>query len=114
MRRTLVLVAVFGVVAVDGIPQDASKDISSGKIKKIDADKGIIVLTVDGADKEAVANDKTRFMGAGGNMLADGLRSAELKPGAEVMFKLQTRDGKVYLVGLRIVGKPQAAAGPKF
>ena len=114
MRTTLRVLAILALVAGAATPQDAGKDISRGKIKKIDADKGIIVVTVDGADKEAVANDKTRFMGAGGNMLTDGLRSAELKPGADVMFKLQTRDGKAYLVGLRVVGKAQAAAGPTF
>jgi hypothetical protein len=111
LQRSFMAVSLLGVVVAVSVPQEPPKDISRGKIKKVDAEQNRIVLTVDGTDKEFTSDDKTRFMGGGGNALSDGLRSAELKAGVDVMFKSATRNGKLYLVGLRIAGKGAPGKG---
>jgi Cu/Ag efflux protein CusF len=87
------------------------QDVSRGTIKKIDTDKKIATLTVDGKDRDFAVTDTTRFMGANAP-LKDGLAAPELKAGAEVMFKFVQQGGKDVLVGMRL-GNPPAAKGKK-
>src|ERR1051326_679956 len=60
-----------------------------GKIKKVDADKGTVTITVDGKDQDFVVSGDTKFMGKNGP-LEDGLKNAAFKEGTEVMFKYET------------------------
>jgi hypothetical protein len=86
------------------IPAAAQDGIRQAKIKKVDAEKGVLTLTTDGKDLELAVTDNTRFMGADGNMIKDGLGNVVFKAGQPVMFKAATKNGKAILVGVRIVG----------
>src|SRR5437867_811519 len=83
----------------------AQEPIQRGKIKKVDAAKDVLTITTaDGKDHDLAANDKTRFMGADGAPVTDGLKNQAFKEGAAVMFKIVTRNDKNFLVGVRLVG----------
>ncbi|MBI5757528.1 MAG: hypothetical protein HZA46_03295 [Planctomycetales bacterium] len=69
-----------------------------GKVKKVDADRRSITLTVDGKDLELTLTDRTQIRSASGNTQAEQL--AEFKVGADVMFMARKQDGKDTLVGL--------------
>lgn len=90
------LLAVGLALAQDGIQQ--------GKIKRIDADKGIVTLTVNGKEVEVIATDRTRFM-VEGREIKDGLKNPAFKEGVEVMFRAVQRDGKLLLQGMRLGGQ---------
>lgn len=89
------------VLAVLAIGEFQSDGPQKARIKSIDADKNIIVLTSDGMVVEATANEKTRFMDANGKPLEDRLKNKSFKEGAEVMFKV---DGHNVLIGLKVGG----------
>lgn len=72
------------------------------KVKKVDADRRTIMLTVEGKDVELTANDRTQFRGTSGKTLAEQL--AEFKPDTDVMFMARKQDGKDVLVGLAVGG----------
>src|SRR5205814_3098827 len=88
-----VLLATVGVV----LAQDA---IRRGTLKKIDAEKKVLVITSGGKDEEFALTDETKFAGVAGKDLAARLRS--LKEGSDVFFKGTARDGKSVLVGLKL------------
>lgn len=92
-------------------PVWAQEDIQRGKIKKVDADKGVVTITVDGKDHEAHVTKDTRIVDAGNQALAKGLRDGALKEGTAVMFKTVKTDGKNVLVGLKIGGAPAGGQG---
>ncbi len=97
--------------ALSAVGQEA---IQKGRIKKIDAAAGTLTLaTPDGKDRELTAMASTRYMAGDGSPLKDGLKSPALKPGELVMFKAIAKDGKDWLVGLRIAGSAQAQEPPK-
>jgi Cu/Ag efflux protein CusF/lysophospholipase L1-like esterase len=109
MIRTLgctIALALGGLVAL------AQNDIQKGKIKKVDADKGTVTVAAGGGkDVELTVMENTRFMGADGNMIKDGLGHKGFKEGALVMFKVVNQGDKALLVGVRLVG-PGAAGQP--
>jgi Cu/Ag efflux protein CusF len=69
-----------------------------GKVKKVDAERNSITLTVDGKDVELTLTDRTQIRSASGNTQAEQL--AEFKTGTDVMFMARKQDGKNTLVGL--------------
>ena len=89
----------------------AQEDIQRGKIKKVDADKGIVTITADGKDQEAHVTKDTRIVDARNREIAKGLRDSAIKEGAAVMFKTVKTDGKNVLVGLKIGGAPAGDQG---
>src|SRR5712692_10134742 len=90
----------------------AQESIQRGKIKKVDADKGIVTITVDGKDQEFQVTAATKFIGAANQESPKGIRDANLKEGAAVMFKAESRDGKRILFGLKIGGDAGPAGKP--
>ena len=81
-----------------------------GKIKKVDADKGTVTITVDGKDQDFVVSGDTKFMGKNGP-LEDGLKNAAFKEGTEVMFKYETDGDKKVLRGIRVGGTGDKPGG---
>ncbi len=77
---------------------------SRAKVKKVDAEKGTVTLTVDGKDRDFVVTEDTRLVGADNKDLPGRLKDAALKEGADVMFKAQEKGGKAVLVGLKLGG----------
>jgi hypothetical protein len=98
MLRSLIGTAVGLLLFVAALP--AQDGPQRGKIKKVDADKGVIVITADGKDLELTVDENTRYLGRDNKPLAKGLKDPEVKEGAEVLFK--PVDGKTVLAGLKI------------
>jgi Cu/Ag efflux protein CusF len=76
----------------------AHDDFQRGKIKKVDIEKNVVTITVDGKDQELTVTDETRFAGV------EGIKDSALKPGAEVAFKVSRKDGKPVLLDLKLGG----------
>jgi hypothetical protein len=96
-----VLVVGF-VVAQDGIRK--------GALKKLDAEKKTVTITVDGKDQDFVLTENTRVPGTEGKEFKD--RFAGLKPGSEIQFKTETKDGREVVIGMRPF--PAGGQQPKF
>jgi Cu/Ag efflux protein CusF len=71
-------------------------------VKKVDAEKKLLTLTVGGKDLTFRVTDQTKFMGPAGD-LKDGLKDERFKAGAAVMFLARQQDGKAVLLGVRII-----------
>jgi Cu/Ag efflux protein CusF len=82
-----------------GTPPGRPEGIRDGVIKKINADKSIITLTVDGKDIDVVVTDDTRFFGLDEDQRKEW--SKHVKTGTKAIFKSEERDGKQVLVGLK-------------
>jgi hypothetical protein len=100
MFRLCVGVFTFGLA----LSLPAQGGIQKGKLKKVDADKGTVTITVDGKDHDFAIVEETRIMGPGGAVLKDRLKDKRFKEGAPVRFKPGKKDGKTVLVGLQLVG----------
>jgi len=101
------LTALLGHSAAQDRPQKA-------KIKSYDHDKSVVVLTVDGEDRELALTDKTRVMTGGMKEVPAAERKTVLRAGTDVMFLVRKQDGKNVLVGLRIVEVPRKADTTKL
>src|SRR5262249_20227971 len=102
MRRELIGSAIAILVCA---AQLTAQDAMRGKIKAVDAEKDIIKITVAGKDLEFPVTEKTRFMDAGGQPIKDRLKDGSLKEGVPVMYRAEEKDGKMILVGLKLVGE---------
>jgi Cu/Ag efflux protein CusF len=78
-------------------------DIRSAKVKKIDLDKKVLTLTVDGKDREFTLIDRTQVLGASGDTLEERFKG--VKVGADILFKAVRRDGKEVIIGLKVGGR---------
>jgi hypothetical protein len=113
MKR-LVLCTLFaaGLVASALLTDSAvgqPQGIQRGKVKSIDLDRLLITLTVEDSDHTYALTEDTKVLGATGKNLKKNLE--RLKPGTELMFKVEKRGGKDVIVGLRPAGG--APAQPK-
>lgn len=81
-------------------PLNAQNDIQRAKFKKVDAEKRIVTLTIDGKDQDFIVKDTTRIANVTGQNLKEQLNSKELKEGADVRYRATTKDGKAILIGL--------------
>ncbi len=75
----------------------------AARIKKVDAEKNILTLTVDGKDQDFEVTEKTRMMGARGE-IKDGLKDKQFKAGSPVMFVARKQGDRLVLVGVRLGG----------
>src|SRR5262245_60735636 len=98
MPRLLLCLFLAAIAVGLALAQDNPQP---AKIKKIDADKGIVTLTVNGKDVEAAVTERTQFRGEG-REIKEGLKSPLFKEGADVMFLARERDVKLVLVGMRL------------
>jgi Cu/Ag efflux protein CusF len=108
MTRRIVA-AALGLVLLAGALA-AQEGPERGRIKKIDAAAGSLILTVGDKDVEVFVVSATRLVGPDNQELKDGLRSPALKEGVAVVFKAVSRDGKDVLLGLKLVGDGQPGA----
>jgi hypothetical protein len=97
-------VAAGSLLAQEG-PQRA-------KIKKVDAARGRVTLTVGKEDQEFEVTKRTLLKDEAGKDLADRLEDKRLKAGAAVMFKAQERDGRRVLIGMKLAGKGGGGGPP--
>jgi hypothetical protein len=97
------LAALSGLVLFAGALL-AQEGVQRGKIKKVDAEKGVLTLTVGGEDRDFVVTRETRLVGTDNNDIGRRLKDERFKEGALVMFKARERMGKSFLLGVKFVG----------
>ena len=79
-----------------------------GTIKKVDAEKGVVVVFANGQDRTLKADKNLKVLDANGKDLPDGLKSKELKEGAEVSITVEPENKELILKALRLgkTGQP--------
>ena len=103
LRRVLTVLVGLSLLSLVFAADDGG--IQKGKIRKVDVEKGIVVLVnADGKEVEATVTDSTRFMNESNEEMKDGLKNKGVKEGAAVMFKVAIKDGKATLVGMKLGG----------
>lgn len=112
MRYIFVIIAafLFSVAACSG--EASAQQIERGKLKSIDVAKKVLVVTVDGKDRELSFSEETRVLDARGNTLAEKL--VDFKPGADMQFVSEKRDGREAARALRLGAgdQPRTPATP--
>lgn len=79
-----------------------------GKLKKIDADKSIVVVFAGGQDRTLKADKNLKVVDEKGKDLPDGLKSNELKEGATVTITVERENQQLLLKQLRLGGAAPA------
>jgi hypothetical protein len=87
----------------------AQEPPARGQIKKVDAEKGIITVTLQGNDHELPLAEGAQIVDTFGQPAEGGLRHEGFKQGAMVALRIVERDGKRVLTGLKLVGRDVAA-----
>ncbi len=108
MTRLIVVVALLAC----GVAALAQDGIQKGKIKKVDPAKGVLTVSGGAKDVELTVVENTRFMGADGKPVPDGLRNPAFKEGVPVMFKTKNVGDKTLLIGVKLVGP--GSVGPSI
>jgi hypothetical protein len=75
---------------------------ATGKLRKVDAEKGIMVVFANGQDRNLRIADDIKVTGADGKPLAEGVRAKELKEDADVTITVEFSDGAPVLKALRL------------
>ena len=100
--------AAFGLLTFAGglLAFDAS-----GTLQKVDADKGVIYLNANGKDRVVPLDKDVKVLDKDGKLLADGLKSKELKEGAEVTVTVEPVGGEPTIKSIRL-GREAAKSPP--
>src|SRR5687768_1914075 len=92
---------VLGMLIVSALAGQAwAQNIERGKLNSLDIENKLLVVTVDGKDRELALSDQTQVLDARGNTLAEKL--ADFKPGVELQFVAVKQDGKEAARALRL------------
>lgn len=83
-------------------PRDANANQQDGIVRKVDLEKRIITLAVNGRDRELTINDQTQFRGVNGKTQLEQLKA--LATGTNLTFRARTENGKEILVGAIVPG----------
>jgi hypothetical protein len=84
---------------------------AEGVLKKVDADKGVVVVTANGQDHMVRVAKDARIVGTDGKELADGLKAKEVQEGAAVTVTVE-RDGDRPVIRAIRLGKRSEAVPP--
>ena len=82
-----------------------------GTIKKIDADKKVVVVFAGGQDRTLKAEKNLKVVDEQGKDLPDGLKSKELKEGTTVTITVERQQQQLLLTQLRLGGAAPARPG---
>jgi Cu/Ag efflux protein CusF len=93
MLRTFALALASVLVLSVGLVMAAEKS-EKGKIKKVDADKNTITVTIGDKDKTFEIGKDVKFVDAKGESLKDGIKNTALKEGTEVEVTCDVKDDK--------------------
>jgi hypothetical protein len=107
-RQSLAALCAIALFAPLTLAQDG---IQRGRIKEVNVDQLTVTLTVGEQERKFGVSDKIQLFEAPGKNLRERLES--FKPGTPVFFKVEGRDGKQVLVGLRHVDAAQGRKQPK-
>ena len=83
----ILLILSSGLLALEAV----------GTLKKVDADGGVIIFQVNGRDRTLKADKNIKVLDAKGKNLADGLKSKELKEGADVTVTVEREKDEIVL-----------------
>ncbi len=117
MNRWLVSMGL--AFALGAVSLQAQEGAQRGKIKEVTADT--ITIAVDGKDITCAVTADTRLMSAANQPITSPVQDQGVKAGAAVMFLARERDGRIVLIGLKLVGeggprgaerRPGPAGGP--
>jgi len=81
-------------------------------IKKVDADKGVVVFSAGGQDRTVTVSRDAAILDADGKDLAGGLKSARLKEGTAVTITVERTGDKPVLKAIKL-GQGQGTSEPK-
>src|ERR1051326_599188 len=98
MRHMLPLVLVGLLVGVDSLLAVEA----AATIKKLDADKGTIVVTAKGKDYTLTIANDVQVLDVDDKALSGGVKSMELKEGVEVTINYQREGGTNVLKEIRL------------
>jgi hypothetical protein len=98
MRRVSLLAAV--AILIVAAPLTAFEAV--GTIKKVDADKRVLYIHANGQDRAVEIDKEAKVLDADGKPLADGLKSKELKEGAEVTVTVDRSDNGPVIKAIRL------------
>jgi hypothetical protein len=108
MRRGIVAVAAALVLCAG--PAAAFETL--GIVKKVDVDANVLHVFAGGKDRVVKLSKGVKVLGDDGKPLADGLKSKELKEGAEVTLTVETEDGAPAIKAIRLGKHVGAGPGP--
>src|SRR5262245_19483226 len=100
-------------LVVVSVAASAQEGPQRGKIKRIDADKGVVTITAGDKEYEFSVTPRTRFMDGRGGAIDNGLKDERLKEGTSVMFRGSDRNGRRVLDGLRLAGDADGPDRPR-
>ena len=84
--------------------------IERGTLKKLDVEKRLVVVTIDGRDREFLLTDDTQVLGETGKDLAEKLK--RFKEGAAIFVRPVKRDDREVLLGIKLAeGSPKPEGG---
>jgi Cu/Ag efflux protein CusF len=107
MKRLIIFAAILAFSSSAAAQQPK---IQRGKIAKLDLDNAIVTLKAGDKDLEAIATKETQFFESKDKDVTTSLQ--KFKVGAEVQFALREKDGKNYLIGLRLFEQAKQPAFP--
>jgi hypothetical protein len=84
-----------------------------GTLKKVDADKNLLYVFAGGQDRVVTIAKDAKILGTDDKPLPDGLRSKELKEGADVTITVEPVDGKPVIQAIRLGKKAGVQPGPE-
>lgn len=114
MSKSIVMTVAVLIAVACGTGQASAQNIERGKLKSLDVQKKVLVVTVDGKDRELSLTDQTRVLDAQGETLAEKLK--DFKAGADINFVAATRDCRDVAQGLRLIrgDQPRPAGAPRL
>lgn len=86
---------------------------ATGTIQKVDAEKGTLVIRVNGQDRTVKADKNIKVLGKDGKELADGLKAKELTEGAEATFTVEPENSEPIIKVIRLGKKEKLNANEK-
>ena len=109
MFRSLAVHVAWLCITCGLLTHVTAQDIERGKVKSLDLEKKLLVVTSDGEDRELILTDQTNVLDAQGDTLAE--RLAGFKVGAEMLFRATRRDGRELALGLRLASANSPGRG---
>lgn len=106
--RCVVALSIVGFLAGSLLAFEAT-----GTIQKVDAEKGTLVIRVNGQDRTVKADKNIMVLGKDGKELADGLKAKELTEGAEATFTVEPEKNEPIIKVIRLGKKETLNAKEK-
>src|SRR5262245_60697890 len=86
---------------------------AAATIKKVDAEKGVLVIHANGQDRTVKAAKDVKVLDMQGKDLPDGLKAKELKEGTAVTVTVERDGNEPTIKAIRLGGKPAPSDPPK-